>query len=99
MGGDYIDGNTKETLNFRNVIAISAATRVYDYYGRLDVDLIGEGEGYYFCGGKYVPIIWKRDSVSDCCHYYLEDGSELSISEGKTYVIIYAKDQSIITIE
>ena len=85
-------------LNFRNVIAISADTYAYDNYGRLKVNLISTGEGYYFCGGKYETITWKRDSVSDCFHYFRADGSELTISEGKTYVMILAKGESSITI-
>ena len=98
-GGDYIDGNSKEALSFRNVIAFPADTMVYDGYGRLLVNLITSGEGYYACGGKYEPITWKRDSVSDCFHYYRADGSELTISEGKTYIMILAKNDSTITFE
>ena len=84
--GDYIDGNTKEPVTFRNVIAITANTKVLDGTGRLQVDLIGEGTGYYACGGKYEEITWKRDSLSDCCHYYHADGSELQVGIGTTYV-------------
>ena len=84
--GDYIDGNTQEPVTFRNVIAITAKTRILDEVGRLQVDLVGEGSGYYACGGKYEEIRWKRDSLSDCCHYYHADGSELQVGIGTTYV-------------
>ena len=99
MGGDYIDGNTNKALTFRNVIAIEAETRVLDDKGRLRVDLISSGKGYYFCGGRYEEITWKRDSVSDCFHYARADGSDLTVSEGKTYIIVLAKGQSTVTIE
>lgn len=89
--GDYIDGNTKETVKFRNVIAITAFTKVLDSTGRLRVDLIGEGTGYYACGGKYEEITWKRDSVSDCFHYYRADGSELLVGIGSTYIAVLSQ--------
>ena len=99
LGGDYIDGNTKEALTFRNLIVIEAYTKMLDNYGRLRVDLIANGEGYYVCGGKYEPITWKRDSVDDCFHYYRADGSELTVSEGKTFISVLARNQSVITFE
>ena len=93
-GGDYDDGNTGEAVTFRNVIAIDAYTKVLDNYGRLQVNLIDEGIGYYACGGKVEPITWKRASLEDCFHYYRADGSELTVSQGTTYVAILARNQS-----
>ena len=80
-------------MEFRNVIAIDAETHTLDAYGRLSVNLFDTGTGYYACGGKLVPITWKRDNVKDCFHYFLEDGSELNISEGRTYICILARNQ------
>lgn len=88
---DYVDGNTQETVKFRNVLALNAYTKVLDGTGRLRVDLIGEGTGYYACGGKYEEISWKRDSLSDCFHYYHADGSELQVSIGTTYVAVLSQ--------
>ena len=92
-GGDYADGNTKVPVEFRNVIAIDAETHTLDNYGRLSVNLFDKGVGYYCCGGKLVPITWQRDNVKDHFHYFLEDGSELNVSEGKTYICILARNQ------
>ncbi|MBE6914888.1 MAG: DUF3048 domain-containing protein [Ruminococcaceae bacterium] len=95
-GGAYKDGNTKQAVTFRNVITISAPHKVLDNYGRLKIDLVGGGEGYYACGGKYVPITWQRDTLADCFHYYLADGTELSVSEGTTYIGVLSEGQSVI---
>ena len=84
---EYVDGNTGEPVEFRNVIGIFAPARTVDGYGRLAIDTTVGGEGWYCCGGKYVPITWKR-SAGECFHSYLEDGSELEISEGHTYIAI-----------
>ncbi len=93
-GASYDDGNTKQPVTFRNVIMLSAATKVLDNYGRLKVDLIGSGDGYYVCGGKLIPITWERDTLADCFRYSLADGSELSVSEGKTYIAVLSIGQS-----
>ena len=92
-GSDYTDGNTKEPVEFRNVIAIDAETHTLDGSGRLSVNLFDTGVGYYACGGKLVPITWQRDNVNDCFHYFLENGNELNISEGRTYICILARNQ------
>ena len=91
---DYSDGNTKQPVEFRNVIAIEAATRVLDNYGRLSVNLIASGDGYYACGGKLEPITWQRENLEDCFHYFRADGSELTVSEGTTYVCVLSQGQS-----
>jgi hypothetical protein len=93
-GADYADGNTGDPVTFRNVFALEAPTRVLDGYGRLRVDLIGSGAGYYACGGKYETITWSRESLADCFHYTREDGSPLSVGVGTTYIAVLAKGQS-----
>ena len=98
-GGSYNDGNTKEAVTFRNVLAIWAPTKVLDNYGRLKIDLIGSGEGYFACGGQYVEISWVRDSVQDCFHYYLADGSELQLGAGTTYIAVLSNGQSSIELK
>ena len=98
-GGSYADGNTKEELTFRNVVAIWAPTKAVDDYGRLQIDVIGGGKGSFACGGKSVDITWKRDSVEDCFHYYLADGSELQLGEGTTYIAVLSNDRSEIVME
>ena len=84
---EYVDGNTGEPVEFRNVIGIFAPARTLDGYGRLAIDTTVGGAGYYCCGGKYVPITWKR-SAGESFRYYLENGKELEISEGRTYIAI-----------
>ena len=83
-------------MTFRNVLMISAATRVLDNYGRLSVNLIGGGSGYFACGGSYVEITWARESLEDCFHYYLSDGSELQLGEGTTYIGVLAENKSTV---
>ena len=59
-GKDYVDGETNEIAQFRNAMMLYMKTQVIDNYGRLKVQSTGEGEGYFACGGVYVPITWER---------------------------------------
>ena len=91
-GTEYADGDTGEVIEFKNLLVLEAPTRVLDGYGRLEVDLVGEGAGYFFCGGKYVPITWHRDDLGEQFYYTLEDGSELTLGIGRSYIGIVPTD-------
>ena len=84
--GDYKDGATGEPVPFSNLLVLSADMKTVDSYGRLAVDLIGSGTGYFVTGGKYVPIKWARSDINSCFTYTLEDGTALNLSRGTTYV-------------
>ena len=84
--GDYKDGATGEPVPFSNLLILSADMKTVDSYGRLAVDLIGSGTGYFVTGGKYVPIKWARSDINSCFTYTLEDGTALNLSRGTTYV-------------
>jgi hypothetical protein len=87
-GAPYADGLTGKEVEFTNVILLYTAIRAYDSYGRLTVDLVTESAGYCACGGKYVPITWSKAGTYEPFRYYTEDGEELHLGEGKTYVAI-----------
>lgn len=90
-GADYIDENTGDLVMFSNVIVFYTSARVLDAEGRLAIDLTSGGRGYFACGGKFVPITWARDE-GDVFRYYTEDGSDLELSVGKTYIAILPED-------
>ena len=83
---DYKDGATGEAVPFSNLLILSADMKTVDSYGRLAVDLIGSGTGYFVTGGEYVPIKWSRSDINSCFTYTLEDGTALNLSRGTTYV-------------
>lgn len=86
-GDDYVDGNNDERMSFRNIICISAETHTYESDGgRLAITLIGQGEGYFACGGKIIPIRWSRSDRYDPFTFTLEDGTPLTLGVGKTYI-------------
>lgn len=85
-GADYVDGNSGDTMTFKNVLVLSTDIAVLDDVGRLSVRTTGTGDGYFLCGGKYVPITWERAANTDSFSYYLADGTELRLGVGTSYV-------------
>lgn len=85
-GGAYIDGNTGEQIAVTNVLALRARMAdMRDGYGHVSVSL-DKGDGWFACGGKSIPITWKKGAYSEALTYYTEDGKPLVLGQGKTYV-------------
>ncbi len=91
-GDKYIDENTGEQVSYTNLIFLETDMSVLDNYGRLEVRTTGEGSGWFCTGGKWVEITWERADEYSPFHYYLADGSELSLGVGHTYIGIKGND-------
>lgn len=78
------DANSDAPLTFRNVIVLKAKTTSDGY--RMFAELTGEGEGYFACGGKIVPIKWSRANENEPFVYSLTDGTLITLGSGTTYV-------------
>lgn len=98
-GLEYTDGDTDEQMTFKNIIVLTTSISVIDDVGRLSVKLIGSGDGYFICGGKWVAITWQRDSNYEAFSYYLTDGTKLDLGVGTTYIGIMNKNGSSVAFE
>ena len=85
-GEEYTD-DYKAAVPFANVIMIYANTYLQSDGLHLTIDLTN-GNGFYFTGGRYVPILWYKDGANDVFHFTLEDGTPLQLSVGKTFVAV-----------
>ena len=94
---DMIDYNSNKPFTAKNIITyqIGYSGIPGDTYGRLNASNIGNGSGYYITEGKAVPIKWSKSSRSEQTKYTLEDGTELTVNDGNTYIEIQPKGQSI----
>lgn len=88
-GKPYMDGNTEEQVEVTNLLILKArCTNIAgDTYGRITVDL-GGGEGWFACGGSYVPIRWEKKYPDGQLCYYTDDGRPLTLGQGRSYVCI-----------
>lgn len=93
-GSPHLDGKTNEPLTFTNVILEDCTYAKLDDHGYLIYNKIDTSNrnGYYITNGKAVKITWVKESETAVTKYYLENGEELVINKGKTYVGIYPND-------
>ena len=92
----HIDIETGEQLEFKNIIVQIADMWVIpgDSEGRLDMSLVSSGKGYYITNGKYIPITWEKESHYEPTHYYLDNGEELVMNPGKTWISVFPEYQT-----
>lgn len=87
FGSVYAD-NGQETVYFRNVLVLNANTWLQSDGLHLTIDLESGSDGYFCCGGKYIPIKWTRNGYEDCFHFFTADGTPLSLGVGRTFVAV-----------
>lgn len=95
FGSDYIDGTTGKAVEFKNLLVLYADTKILDNDGRRSVDLTGSGKGHFVCGGLTIPILWSHSGTGKPFIYAREDGSELELEVGKTYIAVVPTESSI----
>lgn len=87
---EHTDYETKEQYTVKNIIAyqVGNTSIAGDNKGRQDLDNIGSGKGYFISEGKAVPITWEKTSRSSQTIYRYEDGTEITVNDGNTWIHI-----------
>ncbi len=98
-GNAHVDGVTGAQLQFTNVLVLettferdgSTSNKWFDWTGGED------SVGYYVSNGGVQKIHWEKenDEVKGYLKFYKEDGTELSINRGKTYIAINHKEKTV----
>ena len=94
-GSDYIDGNTKKAIAFRNVVALYAPTGLQSDQYLLTIDTTGTGTGYFACNGQIVEINWSRATVNDPFTFTLANGNPVTFGLGATYIGIVPANATV----
>ncbi|MBQ9030897.1 MAG: DUF3048 domain-containing protein [Parasporobacterium sp.] len=87
-----IDGMNGEQLAFENVLTLYTfiSDREGDEADRKWLDTFGVPDvyatGYYASEGTVQNITWYRENESDRFHFFDENGEEIQINRGKTYI-------------
>lgn len=87
-GHKHIDGKTGEQLSFTNVFVLETSISVKDPVGHKNLNWQGSGssKGYYISKGAVQRIRWSQSSESSYLKFYDENGNELEINRGKSYI-------------
>lgn len=93
----YMDERADKQVTVENVLLLQTDISVNEAssLGHLTVILTGKGPGYYASGGKFIPITWEKKDVESQQHFFKEDGTELQVGVGKTYICIVDKSRDI----
>lgn len=86
-GEAQIDGKTGNQLSFTNVLVLEAKIKSAANGVHRDVDWHG-GSGYYISNGTMQKIKWSKAGVSDRLMLYDENGKELVLNRGKSYIAV-----------
>lgn len=93
----HIDETDESPIVAKNIIIQRAKTKVLDSEGRLDIQLIGQGEGLFITNGEYIDVKWVKESREGKTKYYDEKGSEIELNPGITWIqVIEPKTEVII---
>ena len=88
------DEEDGDVLTFTNIILLNAPYTEYPsdegylYYNIVDAT----GDGYYITNGKMEKISWNKGGENGITHYYDDQGNELEINRGKTYISLVPSD-------
>ena len=59
-------------------------------------DVIGSGAADIFVGGQYVAGAWSRESLTERTVFYDQQGNELALQRGKSWIIICDVDTEVV---
>lgn len=88
-GKSQVDALTGKQLTFANVIVQNTTWKQLDKKGYLEFQMIDDKQdGYYFTKGKAIHITWKKTSDYEPTRYYDDQGNEIQLNTGKTYIAV-----------
>ena len=100
-GQANVDLVTGEQYTAKNIIVYDVSNYTLndgEGKGRQDINNIGSGSGYYITEGYAVPITWEKASHSGQTVYKYENGEEITVNDGNTFIQIYPTSGGSLTI-
>lgn len=99
-GKAHTDYDTKKQYTAKNIITYQVENNTIPDggKGRQDLSNVGSGTGYYISNGYAVPIKWSKESRESKTKYTYNNGEEIEVNDGNTFIQIQPKGQNI-TIE
>lgn len=82
-------------IDVNNIIVQYVSTEIKDEQGRMDVKLRGEGEALIFDNGRVREGQWEKEDLESPIKYYNEQGQEVSLNPGKTWVQIVPENSEV----
>jgi len=94
-GKAQTDAANGRQISFANVIIQNTKWSQLDKKGYLGFTMIDSTEdGYYFTKGKCIHITWRKTGEYTPTRYYDDNGNEIKMNTGKTYIGIAQKGRT-----
>jgi hypothetical protein len=100
-GAPQLDGNTGAQVGVENVVVQFVPHQVTDIVEdslgsrSIRLDLFGGGPAIVFRDGQAFTGIWRSESQGDTPRFYGEDGSEIPLKPGRTWISVAPLDYTI----
>ncbi|MEW9122896.1 MAG: DUF3048 domain-containing protein [Thermotaleaceae bacterium] len=94
---NHVDEASKQQLAAKNIIIQKADTKVIDSEGRLEIELVGKGQGYYLTLGEIIEVTWEKKSKKSITRFFDKDGKEIQLNPGVTWIQVVSKSLTPIT--
>ena len=96
---DLVSGKQYQVKNIIVYGAVYTTYSAHGWYGYEKINDITSGEGYYITDGVALPITWSKSSEKSQTVYKIkEDGKELVVNDGNTYIQIYPSNRGSLSI-
>lgn len=96
-GKPQTDGLTGTQLTFSNIIIQNTNWSKRDAKGYLAFQNIDSTmDGYYFTKGRGIHVTWKKTADYTPTKYYDDNGNEIQLNEGKTYIAIAQSGKNVL---
>lgn len=95
-GMPHIDELINTQLSAKNIIIQYANHLSMDDEDRQEIQLVGSGKGYYVTNGKYIEIKWYKPSRREKTIYFDNEGKEIILNKGQTWIQIVPTNSTII---
>lgn len=93
-GKMMVDGKTGEPEAFENVVIMMTNVSKNGIYHV--ADFVADGEGYFACGGKLIPMKWYCDSEDTPFYFETVDGEPLPFGVGNTYIAVAPLESPVV---
>jgi hypothetical protein len=94
----HIERYTGDVLAAKNIIIQRVNTYPIknDTQGRMTMDNVGTGSGYYITNGKYKEITWEKTSdFAQTSYRYADSGEKITLNEGQTWIMVVSLTSKI----
>lgn len=94
-GKPHMDSKENKQLNYKNVFVLETEVKPHSDNYLVKIDWKG-GTGYYISNGGAQKITWTKKSESSPIKFYNENGKQIKVNTGNSYIGILAPNLTTI---